>query len=222
MVIPRWFYIGSVGVLFIAAVWVPTLIGGDNRFFTEQVTEGILIGIIVIIMVSMTRAYRKKLEQSNLELNDALAYIGSLNVRVESMHSLHESLQRFPQNKKDLKLLFDSLANKALAVTNSAWVLIRVIDKQSGHTCAEVAKARGKVLVLKHEIGNKELLQGYKEDGHLCIASAPVENTFLEAYCVFESDGKLDRHQEIILQSIVNNAVFMYLLFIHVGSHRKD
>jgi hypothetical protein len=138
-------------------------------------------------------------------------YIGAVNLQIEQTKSIFDTLTKYPESKRDLKYLFESLADKALAGVNADWVLFRIIDVKSGKTLTEYTKARGSAVLVKYEIGNKDLLEKKNFNGYRIVASMQ-ENFNIKVFCVMPAES-ISENQEILLKAVVNNLGMLYLIF---------
>lgn len=207
-------YFGILILLFGLIVSTPLLIGMKVAVFKEgvkELVEGGMLFALVIIGFVIQYLYRKELDKREKELTDTLKYIGAINLQVDQIKSIFDIVTKYPESKKDFKFLFEALAERALAGVNSEWVLFRIVDIQGGKTVREYTKARGRAVLLKCELSNKELLDDKKIEGCQIIASTQ-ENLDIKVFCVMPIKF-LNENQKILLKAIVNNLSMLYLIF---------
>ena len=110
-----------------------------------------------------------------------------------------------------MKQAMKFLANKILSIIAADWVLLRIIDLSSQVTLREYTETRGSVALIKHEISNKNLVQGQKNDDYSYITSR--QNTFnIKLFCIFPKI-KVSQQQQIILRAMVNQLEMLFLIF---------
>lgn len=206
-------YIVLMVLLFALIISTPILVRWKITFLEEEIKEIIEAGMLFVLLVialSSRFLYQRKLKQRERELDKTLNYIGAVNLQVDQIKSIFDTLTKYPESKKDFKYLFESLADKVLAVVNCDWVLFRIIDPSSGKTLTEYPKARGLAVLLKYEIKNSELLENKIFRGH-CVVSSMQENFNIKVFCIMPI-GSLDENQEVLLNAIVNNLGMLYLI----------
>jgi hypothetical protein len=204
-------YIILMALLFTLIVLTPLLVSQGIYFLSEEPLEAIIIFILFVVGLFIYSLYKKNLEQKEIELNQTLNYIGAVNLQVSQIKSIFDTFTRYPENKKDFKYLFESLADKALAGVNGDWVLFRIIDMSNGKTLTEYAKARGPAVLLKYEVGNKDLMENKNSKG-CWIVSSMQENFSIKAFCIMPIES-INENQEVLLRAIVNNLGMLYLIF---------
>lgn len=177
----------------------------------KETIEAIMLFILVAVAFAIRFLYKKRLKQNEEELHETLSYIGAVNLQVDQIKSIFDALTKFPENKKDFKYLFESLADKALGGVNCDWVLFRIIDSDSGQTLTEYTKTRKPGTALTCEIKNNKLLDGKILDGCHTVSSMQ-ENFKIKVFCVMPVDS-LDDNQKVLISAIVNNLAMLYLIF---------
>jgi hypothetical protein len=207
-------YIVLMVILFALIISTPLLVRWQITILEEELKEAIEAGILFVLVTltfTIRFLYKRKLKQREKELDKTLNYIGAVNLQVDQIKSIFDTIIRYPESKKDFKYLFESLADKVLAVVNCEWVLFRIIDSSSGKTLTEYPKARGLAVLLKYEIKNNELLENKILRGHHVVSSMQ-ENFNIKVFCVMPIRS-LDENQEVLLRAIVNNLGMLYLIF---------
>jgi hypothetical protein len=61
-------------------------------------------------------------------LNEAFAYIGSLNIHINEIKSVFSDIRNFFETKQDFASILRFLAEKAPCMVNCDWVVFRIID----------------------------------------------------------------------------------------------
>jgi len=201
--------------LFLLIISTPILVSRGTASFldekTKEIVEAGMLFVLVAIGFAIYFLYKRRLEQKEKQLNEILNYVGAINLQVDQIKSITDTLTRYPESKKDFKYLFESIAERALAAVNGDWVLFRIVDVDSGKTLTEYAKARGAAVLLKFEVSNKELL-GNKNPADCRIVASIQENLRIRVFCVMPVEF-LDKNQEVLLKAIVNNLSMLYIIF---------
>ncbi|MFH0852780.1 MAG: hypothetical protein V1845_04250 [bacterium] len=208
-------YIALMIVLFALIVSTPILVDQGISILDEEIKEMVEAGMLfVLVFVGFVIyfVYKRRLKQRERQLDETLSYIGAVNLQVDQVKSIFDTLIKYPESKKDFRYLFESLANKALAGVNGDWVLFRIIDTISGKTLSEYSAARGSAVLLKCEISNKDLLKNKNLDGCWAIASMQ-ENFGIKVFCIMPVES-VSENQEVLLKAIVNNLGMLYLIFV--------
>lgn len=208
-------YIALMVLLFALMISTPLLvywkvpISFDEE--SKEIIEAVMLFVLIVIAFAIRFLYKKRLRQSEKELNETLSYVGAVNLQVDQIKSIMDVLTRFPESKKDFKYLFESLADKALGGVNCDWVAFRIIDSASGNTLTEFTKTRKPGITLTCEIKNNKLLEGKILEGCYTVSSMQ-ENLNIKVFCVLPIEA-LDDNQEVLIKAIVNNLGMLYLIF---------
>jgi len=205
-------------ILFIFIFFTPVLIKDGFSVFEEETVEVLTLVILSIVTFIVYWLYRRELTRNKKQFDEVVNYLGKINVQIENLHSVFSDINKYPENKSDLKYILDSLADKVLGITNGDWVFFRVIELLTLKTLTEYSKARGKAVLFKSEISNKLLANGEKIEGCSVVGST-AENFNIRAFCVVPVKS-LTQHQEFLLKSITENVSMLYLIF--ASSYYKD
>ena len=144
-------------------------------------------------------------------LMSAFKHIGSVNVQIDEVRSAFSEIKKYPENKKDFKYILQFLVNKVLCMTDSDWVLFRIIDAANTSTLGEYYEARGDTASLKYKFSNKKLL--VNDSIHGCtIVKSTQENFTIKTCCIFQA-SLINRDQEILIKAIVNQLEMLFLIF---------
>jgi hypothetical protein len=155
--------------------------------------------------------YNRQLKEKQKSLDAAFAHIGKINVQVDYLKSAFSDIKKFPENKSDLKYIFDFLAEKVLGMINCNWVIFRIIETGNLRTLSEFAKDRKNGFELDNKISNKSLIDSEKIPG-LSFVSSSHENLNIKTFCIIPLD-RLVTSQREILESIVNSLGMFYIIF---------
>lgn len=197
--------------LFLLIIATPILIKDGFSIFEEETLEVIIIAILLFLSLFIYYLYNSQLKENQKSLDAAFAHIGKINVQVDYLKSAFGDIKKFPENKSDLKYIFDFLAEKVLGMINCDWVVFRIIETGSLRTLAEFSKDRNNGSELSNKISNKALIESEKIRG-LSFVSSSHENLNIKTFCII-SLNSLDINQRKILESIVNSLGMFYIIF---------
>jgi len=155
----------------------------------------------------------KKLGQRHEETEEVLNYLGTINLQLAHVKSIFEDISDFPENKKEFKLLFNSLSAKALGLINADWVLFRIVDSSTKQTLIEHSQTRGGAAIQKkNKIGNSILLEEkFLKD--CVIIESSQENLGIKSFCILPAKT-INEYQKDLMKVFINNVSVYYLLFI--------
>lgn len=191
----------------------------------EEAVESLLIIILLVISSLIFKGYTKVLkahrhmanqagiEKSNLtsRLSEAFSYIGTVNVEIKEIHSILNSVEHYPRNKKEFKLLMKNLAAKIMGVTGSPWIVIRLIDRPSGRTITEHTETGLKGDLPTSVIGNRPILEGRHVDGIRLVQSCQ-QNLTLKTVCILPAIPMSE--EAVMLATAVTNQIEMFFLLV--------
>ena len=218
-------YFSFLLLILLLVVFTPYIIRSGFLLFEEESLEVIIIILLFGIGYIILRLYQKevednleeleraKREKQNLEdrLTDAFKYIGSVNVQIQEIRSVFSGIKKLPENKKDLKYILQFFAGKILGIVNVDWVILRIVDTENSVTLREHSETRGKILLVKHEIGNSDLLANKNSDDYKIINSSQ-ENFHIKTFCLLPNK-KINQHQEDLIRGIINQLEMLFIIF---------
>lgn len=205
------FYLGLLISLFLLIIATPYLVRDGFSIFEEEVLEVVIIAILLFLSLFIYYLYNSQLKENQKSLDAAFAHIGKINVQVDYLKSAFSDIKKFPENKSDLKYIFDFLAEKVLGMINCNWVVFRIVEIESLRTLAEFSKDRNNGSELSNKISNKALIESEKIRG-LSFVSSSHENLNIKTFCII-SLNSLDTNQRNVLESIVNSLGMFYIIF---------
>jgi len=187
--------------------------------FSEEFSETGLILFLFILIALLLRFYIKdidiyKQQQENLEerLRDTFKYIGSINLQLEEMKKVFSNFNKYPENKKDVQALFIHTAERVLGIINADWVLLRIVDVNTGATLYEYFCSRGNKKVERIKLDNRALLDGTCSFGSCSIVKSNQDNFNIKAYCILPVEAE-SSNQEFLINSIVNQLEMFFIIF---------
>jgi hypothetical protein len=225
-------YLLSLLCLSLFIVFTPYLIKSGISVFEEETVEVTTIlflfgvGYVVLILyrkeVAKNRQelVRSQQEKRNLEqqLAEAFKYIGSINVQVGQIKAVFADMDKFPESRKDFKYILHFLADRVLGTVNVDWVLFRIIDTQAMDTLSEHCQTRGEAVLLKHKIGNRDLICS-KNLSELTIIASVQGNFNIETLCIMPKTN-ISQEQNIFVRAVVNQLEMLFVIF--TSSHYKN
>ncbi len=223
-------YIFILAALYSLIICTPYLISKtaflkSYIFIGEEFVEGLLISVLLAISFFVLSRYRKQLgryrnmikelavrkKDAENKLSDAFKYIGAVNVQVKEVQSLFSSIEKYPKNKKDFKDSLSILAQKVLCVSNTDWVIFRIINIDSLRTLREYSETRGDVILLKHNISNSSLVSDETADKYI-IVSSDQKNLAVKVFCIIPYE-ELTETQNNLIKTIVNSLEMLFIVF---------
>lgn len=205
------FYLGLILSLFLLIIATPYLVRDGLSILEEEVLEAVVIAILLFLSLFIYYLYNRQLKENQKNLDAAFAHIGKINVQVDYLKSAFSDIKKFPENKSDLKYIFDFLAEKVLGMINCDWVVFRIIETRNLRTLAEFSKDRNNSFELGNKISNKALIESEKIRG-LSFISSSHENLNIKIFCIIPLNS-LAISQREILESIVNSLGMFYIIF---------
>ncbi len=223
-------------IIFFAIIATPHYIEGGLLWVPEDVIEGGLLIVELVILVLVFRYYddhaRKnekeaanlnlKLEKKEKELLSAFEYLGKVNVQVSMIRSLLETMKT-PSTRGQLREAYDEVLKVALNITKEDWAIIRIVNLQNGRTLSEHKNDDG----LKEEgeneravPGNNELIEKFEKKNKnnfkkWQIFFSDTDNFYIKAF-IFIPDGKNEKigsQERKLLEAMANQCEMIFLLF---------
>ena len=189
----------------------PYFIREGISLLEEEFVEMILIGALVAIGHIVMLIYKNEITRRQEEMDEMFRYIGEINVRLQHIRTLFTDINKYPENTKDFKRVLSLLAEKTLGIVNADWVLLRIIDAQTGKTLREHAEARQSDVVIHHEISNQDLLNKRNPTG--CVAvSNNTDNVTSQTFCILPRT-ELTREQDTLLKAILSQLQMLFIIF---------
>ena len=218
-------YLIILGVVLVLIIFTPYIIRSGFTFFEEQLSEAAFITLLFFVGFAIFLFYRKesiknqnrlallKQEKGTLEsrLNDAFAYIGSVNIQINEIKSVFSDIRNFPETKKDFAYILRFLAEKALSMVNCDWVVLRIIDVGSLKTLRDYAQTRGNIIALKHKISNKDLATS-KTSNEFTVIGSVQDNFCIRTFCILPPT-QLSSDEKVFLQALVNQLEMLFFIF---------
>jgi len=216
-------------ILFSFVIYIPTLINGplhikEKLIFEEQTVEGILLAILFVLSVLMINLYmhevslhkeiitkiQKDKKKVETRLNDSDQYIGIVNVQIQEIKSLFNSINEYPETKAELKKTFSFFAERVLGIVNSDWVLIRIIDSKTQRTISEHFGTRFGLSPEYPHVSNEMIIENQPVSTWTSVISNP-KNLNVLVFCVMPVD-KISNDQRFFIQAIMNEFTKIFVI----------
>lgn len=205
------FYLISIVFLFVLIIFTPYLISSKFLIFEEEILEPIAIAILFGISAIMYYFYNLQLEKSCNDLNEAMLHVGAINVEMDHLREVFKNIDKYPENKEDLKYIFDFLAEKILVIAGCEWVIFRIIETSSLRTLTEFNRSKKEGLVFQGEISNRALTENEKIAGCRFFSSAQ-KNLNIRTFCII-SEKEVGEISQKTIESIINSLGMLYIIF---------
>lgn len=226
-------YVSVLIALSLGASAVPVLIRHGvplthSFILREETVEMALIATLFVISILIMRNFMRALdrdqclidrvgqEKSRLasRLADAFNYIGTVNVELQEIDTMLCGEARYPENRREFKALIDRLATQAMIIAGTDWLVVRTIERHSGHTLYEHAVARPRTRLPAATLGNRDILDDRRVAGLRTIVTCQCN---LDSQTVFILPiGECNDVQTILLKALLNQ-LEMFLMLHHAG-----
>jgi hypothetical protein len=231
-------YLAIFSILFFFIIYTPTLIKGPlnlnpKLIIEEETIEGSLLFILFIMSVLILSSYKheikKQEEQINKinsekikikeRLNDSERHIGIMNVQIQEIKSIFNSVEKYPETKDDLKSVFSFFGNRIIGIVNSDWVLFRIIDSKTQRTLCDYFSTRHGLEYNYPHISNKIVIEKQSILPFSYAISSPKNLNIIVA-CIIPIDN-ISSDQNIFIQAIINEVSKLFVIF-HSVYYKKE
>ncbi len=216
-------------ILFACIMYTPTLIKGpvnltSKLILEEETFEGALICILFIISILILSLYKHEVSKQkemivkiNVEkkkveerLNDSERYIAIMNVQIQEIKSIFNTIDKYPESKEGLKKAFTFFGSRVIGIVNTNWVLFRIIDNNSQRTiCEHFATRKGFKDGYPH-VSNKLVIEKQPILSYTYVISNP-KNLNILVFCVMPID-KISNDQQVFIQAIINEITKLFVI----------
>src|ERR1035437_3514770 len=216
-------------ILFAFIIYTPTLIKGpvtltSKLILEEETFEGSLICILFIISILIFNLYKREVnkhkdlinkiivEKKKVEdrLNDSEQYIGIMNVQIQEIKSIFNSINEYPETKDGLKKAFNFFGERVIGIVNSEWVLFRIIDSNTQRTVCEHFGTRKGFSYNYPHVSNKMIMEKQHILPFSYIISTP-KNLNILVSCIMPID-KITNDQHVFIQAIINEITKLFVI----------
>jgi hypothetical protein len=196
--------------LAIAAVLTPSLVKNSLFSIQEEALEGIIIAFFLFTGFILNLIYEGEIKRWQSHLEEAWRHIGKNNVLMDRFKSVLFEIKKYPESKRDIKYVFEAMAEKVLGIVDAPGVMFRVAGKNK-NTLSEFFLERGKDRngSAKIKIGNNELFEGESEN--FKIISSQAINASARTFCVFPKT-EISKEQKMFINKIVDDFTMLYVI----------
>ncbi len=217
-------------ILFAFIIYTPTLIKGpvtltSKLILEEETFEGSHICILFIISILIFNLYKREVnkhkelinsiknEKKKVEqrLSDSEQYIGIMNVQIQEIKSIFNSINEYAETKDGLKKAFIYFGERVIGIINSNWVLFRIIDQNTQRTIYEHFSAREGFSDVYPHVSNKMIIEN-KPILPFSFVSCNPKNLNILVVCVMPF-SEISNDQHIFIQAIINEITKLFVIF---------
>ncbi|MCB2147326.1 MAG: hypothetical protein KQI81_12695 [Deltaproteobacteria bacterium] len=222
-------YLSVLLVLLLCVSATPLLVRHGLSFnrrliIEEETLETVLIitlfGISFLILRSFLHtleAYQRAVNQVGKEksrlvsrLAEAFSYIGKVNIEIHEIESVLCGVACYPKSKREFRQVVDGLTAKAMTVAAAPWLVVRMIDRHSGHTVNEHAVQRPQADLPSVTMGNRSILDGHRVEGLQTIGMRKQNLDLLTVFILPEA--VISEERTVLLTAILNQIEMLFLL----------
>lgn len=225
-------------ILFSFIIYTPTLIQGsasisEKIILEEETIEGSLLGALMILGILILGIYKreidrhkeqiKKIDDEKKRVTDRLLvsdqYIGQVNVQINEIESIFNSIEKYPQTKADFTRVFSFYGERVLGIISSHWALIRIINRDTQRTVSEHFHTRPGFTSDYPHVSNKMIVEKQPVLSCTTVTSKPDNLEFIVS-CTIPVD-KMNRHQLGFIQAIVNEITMLFVIYNYSNSGKN-
>jgi hypothetical protein len=216
-------------ILFAFIIYTPTLIKGpvsltSKLILEEETFEGVLICVLFIISILIFNLYKREVnkhkelinkindEKKKVEdrLNDSEQYIAIMNVQIQEIKSIFNTIDKYPETKEGLKKAFNFFGDRVIGIVNSEWVLFRIIDSNTQRTICEHFGTRKGLTCNYPKVSNKMIIEKQPVLPFSYVVSNPG-NLNIIVSCIMPVD-KITNDQHVFIQAIINEITKLFVI----------
>jgi hypothetical protein len=204
-------YVVCIFVIVLLIIFTPLLITNGVSIVGEEALESVAIAFLFLVGFLLNRVYEKELKSRENYLREAWAHIGEINLLTETFKNAIVHIEKYPENKKEMRSLLVVMAEKILSMVNSPFVMLRVLLPDEIKILSEYLQSRNGENNFEVKIPSKDLVENKKSDTYEIISSS-ANNTKIKVYCIFPKT-EISPEQNIFIQKIVNDLAMLYMIF---------
>jgi len=222
-------YLIIILMLFAFIIYTPTFISGPVRItekliVEENTIEGILLGILFMVSVLILSLYKQevnihkelihKIKQDKKKVEERLhisdQYIGKVNVQLQEVQSVYNSIENYPKTKTELKKTLIYFGQRILGIVSSDWVLIRILNSHTQRTINEHFEARIHHMPDYPHISNKKIIETRKLESHTTVVYSP-DNLDILVFCVLPVH-RITHDERVFIQAIIDELTKLFVI----------
>ncbi len=222
-------YLIIIILLFSVIVVTPKLISSplyisEKLIIEEEVIEGSLLFILFFLSILIFNLYKHEVyKQKELikkinydkksaeeKLDYSFKYIGQINVQIQQIKSIFNNYNKFPETKNDFKKTLFYFSERVFGITDSNWVLFRIINCNNGKTIKEQFETRHGHTFENPHISNKMIIEKQSCSPFATVISNP-QNLNILACCILHTD-KISNDERVFIQAITNEITMLFII----------
>jgi len=222
-------YLITFIILFAFIIYTPALIKGpvsisSKLILEEETFEGVLICILFIMSILIFYLYYRevkkhkelitKINNEKKKVEDRLSnseqYIGIMNVQIQEIKAIFNSINEYPDTKDGLKKAFNFFGGRIIGIVNSEWVLFRIIDSNTQRTICEHFGTRQGIPYKYPHVSNKMVMENQPILPFTYVVSNP-KNLNILVFCTMPID-KISTDQQLFIQAIINEITKLFVI----------
>jgi hypothetical protein len=190
----------------------------------EETFEGFLICILFIISILILTLYKREVSRhkeiinkiSNEKkivqdrLSDSEQYIAIMNVQIQEIKSIFNTIDKYPETKEGLKKAFTFFGSRVIGIVNSEWVMFRIIDIKTQRTvCEHFGTREGYANGYPH-VSNRMIIEKETILPFSYVISSP-KNLNILVSCIMPVD-EISNDQQIFIKAIINEITKLFVI----------
>jgi hypothetical protein len=190
----------------------------------EETFEGALICIMFIISILILNLYKREVnnhkelinkisnEKKKIEnrLTDSEQYIAIMNVQMQEIKSIFNTIDKYPETKEGLKKSLTFLGQRVIGIVNSEWVLFRIIDSKTQRTLFEHFGTRRGYSNGYPRVSNRMIIAKDNILPFSYLISSP-NNLNILVSCIMPVN-EISNDQQIFIQAIINEITKLFVI----------
>ena len=216
-------------ILFAFIIYTPTLIKGpvnltSKLILEEETFEGVLICILFIISILILNLYNREAtrhkelinkisnEKKKVEdrLTDSEQYIAIMNVQIQEIKSIFNTIDKYPETKEGLKKALIFFGSRVIGIVNSEWVMFRIIDSKTQRTIFEHFGTREGYSNGYPHVSNRMIMEKETIIPFSYVISNP-NNLNILVSCIMPVD-EISNDQQIFIKAIINEITKLFVI----------
>jgi len=195
-----------LAALLILIISTPLLVAKGFSVFDEELIESTMILLLIGLSLTVFALYRREIRRKEESLTQFTFHLGTLNLQFDQMKRLYEDIGEWSKSQRSLRYLISLLADRVLTVVNAAWVVLRIIEPETGRTLAESGRTRAKRDLPIPRISNRRLLEADATADGCCVIGRDCLN--LKAFCVLPVK-EISQSQTLLIRVILDNLTML-------------
>lgn len=224
--------------LFSFIIFIPALINGpvhvtEKLIIAEETIEGTLLGILFILSILILNLYKREVvkhkaiiekinddkKKAEGRLSDSYHYIGLINVQIQEIKSIFNSVDKYPETKEDFKKTYHFLGTHVHGIVQTDWVLFRIINSNTRRTISEHFEPRLGFSFSYPHVSNKLIIEEHVDLRYTLIVSNP-QNLNIMVCCIMPV-SKISHDQRVFIQAIINEITKLFII-LNSTYYKKD